>query len=249
VTGVPTDRSGVNPALTSGELQWVDSNTTAWQLPVTGIRVGDGGIELNATAVISSVSDHIFFSRAIADSFVRSVPGARDFSITVDPVNITYELIVVPCNTSASLTFSFGGVDVAVPPANWIKSEKVSQSLLQGDMTPDSQLEPGECAANVLPPQSTDGEGQPELQLGLAFLSSIYTVFKYGDRPQVGFASLTDAARGVIPQHVEGNATATATIPGYSAVAASPGADKNSAAGATGVTMLAVLAAVAAYVL
>ncbi len=37
--------------------------------------------------------------------------------------------------------------------------------------------------------------------------------------------------------------------PGYSAVAASPGADKDSGAGAAGVGTVAVFAAVAAYVL
>lgn len=92
------------------------------------------------------------------------------------------------------------------PPLDPVREGE--QSLLQGNVTADS-LEPGECVASVLPPQSTDGDAQAELGLGGAFLSSTYTCSSTatGNRSFLRRSLTLGAASS---PHVEGNATATA---------------------------------------
>jgi hypothetical protein len=193
-----------------------------------------------------SVGDQIWLPRENATHLFSLIHGARAFNLSIDDSGeYAEELYAVPCITNKTLKFEFLGVDVDVPPANWISKEN------------SRALQEGECLARIVPYQQMDEE-PTYISLGNAFLSSVYTVFKYGDEPSVGFIPLTDAAKGVVPQMVEGSATAnstvSATIPGYSAVsAAAAGANAdagpNSAAAATGVSALAVLAAAAAYLL
>ncbi len=218
-----------------------------WELRLSGIRATNGtgmsALDFDGYAHLS-VGDQIWLPRENALHLMSLIPGARAFNLSIDDTGeYAEELYAVPCITNKTLRFQFLGVDVDVPPANWVSKEN------------SSSLQEGECLARIVPSQNMDEE-PTYLSLGNAFLSSVYTVLKYGDAPAVGFIPLTDAATGVVPQMVEGNptasATVTATIPGYSAVsAAAAGANADagptSAAATTGVSVLAVLAAAAAY--
>jgi hypothetical protein len=243
----------VNPGLAAGEPQWVPSlNATAWQLPLTGVSTGAGGLELNGTAYLNHMLDAIAMRRDVADPLLARVPGARNTSYYAgrsgpeeqDPAFVV-EFYAVPCNTTAEITLSFGGVDVTLPPKYWVASASASAE--------QEGLEPGECVSLILPSkagEAYDPEDTALVGLGWAFTSSIYTVFKFGEQPQVGFAPLTDAAKGVVPQHIEGSITPTVSIPGHSSVAPSAtGSGPSSGAGAAGVSMFSVLAGLAAYLL
>lgn len=77
--------------------------------------------------------------------------------------------------------------------------------------------------------------GQPSkvlpmaLLVGFPLLSNVYTALKFGDTPQIGFVQLSDAARGVVPERVYGNAAATPSVPFSSAVGKQDGVDSANA--------------------
>jgi hypothetical protein len=80
----------------------------------------------------------------------------------------------VPCNTQATLGFSFGGRYVNLQPSDWMYAAVAGSSF---------------CLAwPVAVPQTGDGV---DWTLGAPFLRSTYTVFNYGinggQAPQIGF--------------------------------------------------------------
>lgn len=194
-------------------------------------------------------------SRSLFGMILASIPNSRNATISVE--DNTLEALFVPCSTNLPLTFSFaGGVDIAVPSSQWVASASITKNA-EG-FGPAAQE--GECVAIILPAQgSLTLPDEKSIFLGWSFLSSTYTVFKYGDQPQMGFSPLTDAALGVEPQIVQGtNATPTVSIPGY-AVATGTNGSSNSTSGPTsgassnlgaaglGAGAIALLAAVAMY--
>ncbi len=201
---------GINSALAAGEPKWVPSvNTSFWELRLDRIAVGEDNVETNGGAILQSIGDSILVRREVGEALMANIDGARNFSITTGMARDPY---VIPCGTDVSLTFSFGGVEVAVPPSNWIMSEALSKEA------GGRGLKEGECLSRIHP---ADTETKRiVVWLGWAFFASTYTVLQYGEQPAVGFAPLTDSARGVVSQLAEGNGTAAATIPGHSTVAA-----------------------------
>jgi hypothetical protein len=214
----------MNPALVGGEPEWLNStgNGSLWALPLTAVGVGPRRAEVGEQVQFALNGDQLRLSAATANWTMAQVPGSR---AVVEPQGGKY---AVPCGTDTPLTLQLAGYEVEIPPAAWVVPAADG------------------CWSAVV-----YVHGEPPL-LSAPLLSSVYTVFRYGGVPQIGFAALSDAARGVKAQRItpgreqvdgeEPLPSPTVSIPGHSVL---PSAGADSGAGRRGVSAAAVVAAAA----
>lgn len=227
-SSIIADDSGLNQALYTGEISYVPVvNASAWQVVLGGIKVDGQSIDLGETRVVHFHTDGwIEMRESLADRMMASVPGAK--YLFEDGVS----MYLVPCNTSTTLTFTFGGKDYDLPPAAWVLSY---DAVYTG------------CSTLIVSFPDHSFTGSP-VYLGAPFLSSVYTVLEFDNETQIGFANLSEAARAVVPERIEGDIKPTGSMPGSKVLPQSTsgrtsGADSTLVVGALNVA-LAVLGAV-----
>lgn len=197
------DTSGLNQQLYTGDVNYFPVvNASKWQVALGGIKVDGKAVDAGtSTTAVLQTSSSMWMRESLANATMAQVPGAN-YTVMEPPGNIAVPNVTiyrVPCDTNATITFTFGGKDYPMLPEAWM-------------MGPDYPDE--ECIANIrLIP---DEDATVDVGLGYPFLSSVYTAFKFGDAPQIGLASLSDAARGVVPESSEGDTKPTGNIPGHS---------------------------------
>ncbi len=210
------DSRGVNPSLAAGEPQFVAStNATAWELPLDSVSIGNDTLPVNGTATLDMYDGASQLSYEAASWLVARIPGAKLETMTLydkDGVPGNSSAINLPCDSNVTITLRMGGADVAIPPAQLL--------------TPRGWAGGWGCyARNVHPPEAGNSTAL-RLELGLVFLQSVYTVFRFGEMPAVGFVPLSDAAKGLKP-----SAGAVVSIPGHSGTMA-PGPQERPKSGA-----------------
>lgn len=152
-----------------------------------------------------------YVSPELGDKLVAAIPGANKTESTLD--NVTSVHYMVPCDTNSTLSMDVGGYKLDLPASAWVFH-------FPGD---------GGCAAYIGPMNETYREAygygnDTNIVLGLHVLQNVYTAFKIGSRnatngtngadgPMIGFAQLSDAAKGVRPAPSH-NSTGNNTIPG-----------------------------------
>ncbi|KAL1410880.1 hypothetical protein Q8F55_001823 [Vanrija albida] len=151
-----------------------------WTVALTGIQVNG-----TASALNSSYASIGIPSLALLDVGTNGIFGPQQdvvsiFSHIPDARQVADGQWAVPCNTKATLGFSFGGRYVQLQPDDWIYAGVAGSSM---------------CLAwPVVAPSTGDGI---DWQLGTPFLKNVYTVFSYGingvQPPQVGFLPIRDA--------------------------------------------------------
>ncbi|GMK56129.1 hypothetical protein CspeluHIS016_0211850 [Cutaneotrichosporon spelunceum] len=152
---------GVNTQLFSGDIHYMTANTTYWwQLPLEGFSAN--GKKFNAKlapTVIDTGSTAIMMPDAAVRAFHAQIPGA------LEPNNDgTW---VIPCNTTATASFFFGGKEYPIQTAD----------MLRGAIS----SEPRYCLSNI---------GPGPWLLGAAFMKNYYTAFRVSPEAQIGFAAL-----------------------------------------------------------
>ncbi|CAK9781770.1 acid protease [Cutaneotrichosporon oleaginosum] len=152
---------GVNRRLFTGEIKYMPANTTYWwQLPLEGFSAN--GKKFNARlapTVIDTGSTAIMMPDAAVRAFHAQIPGAQE------PNNDGSW--VIPCDTTATASFFFGGMEYPIQTAD----------ILRGALAQDPRF----CLSNV---------GPGPWLLGAAFMKNYYTAFRMAPEPQIGFAML-----------------------------------------------------------
>ncbi|CAK9783686.1 acid protease [Cutaneotrichosporon oleaginosum] len=202
---------GLNPALYKGEMMYMDVLRQHWALPFTYLGMGFKPVMVNGTYTVDTheynaaegvaprrrsldetpvaalwLGTGSLLHPELSDALLAGVPGTS--RITTG----TGTRYTVPCETNATLTFTVGGYNFSLPPANWIYN------------VPGVE---GACAAYFKAIQQSDRDrygftNDTLVVFGLNALSTVYTAFHVGNGtgvPQLGFAALSDAARGVVP--------------------------------------------------
>lgn len=150
-------------------------NSSAWQVALGGMKVGDKPVLPGPSLVAQFHTEQVIFMKAsLANATMALVPGSNITSKN-DVVDIT-----VPCDTRTTFTFTFGGRDYTLPPENWVVQpfiERRDGCACRISSMPDSRM------------TSSD------VYLGSAFLSTVYTALKFGEPPQIGFAKLSAQKR------------------------------------------------------
>ncbi|CAK9780132.1 acid protease [Cutaneotrichosporon oleaginosum] len=152
-----------------------------WALQMTHVAVNGTAMPVNSTyrsqgipsiAVIDAGSNGLYGPEQDVAQIFRNIKMARQ---------VATGQWAVPCDTKATLGFSFGGRFVTLQPSDWMYAAVAGSSF---------------CLAwPVAVPQTGDGV---DWTLGTPFLRSTYTMFNYGfnggQAPQIGFLPLQDAA-------------------------------------------------------
>ncbi|WOO80999.1 Aspartic-type endopeptidase ctsD [Vanrija pseudolonga] len=160
--------------------QLEDEQYLYWTVALTGLQLNGTAVGLNSSYASIGVP-----SLALLDIGTNGIYGPQQdvvslFSKIPDARQVAAGQWAVPCNTKATLGFSFGGRYVQLQPDDWIYAAVSGSSM---------------CLAwPVVAPATGDGI---DWQLGTPFLKNVYTVFSYGingvQPPQVGFLPIRDA--------------------------------------------------------
>ncbi|BEJ15509.1 hypothetical protein CspHIS471_0501140 [Cutaneotrichosporon sp. HIS471] len=152
---------GLNKQLFTGQVHYMPANTTYWwQLPLEGFSAN--GKKFNAKlspTVIDTGSTAIMMPDAAVRAFHAQIPGAQEAN--------NDGTWVIPCNTTATASFFFGGMEYPIQTAD----------ILRGSLAGDTRY----CLSNI---------GPGPWLLGAAFMKNYYTAFRMAPEPQIGFASL-----------------------------------------------------------
>ncbi|TXT13554.1 hypothetical protein VHUM_00921 [Vanrija humicola] len=181
VNGVPTTLS-----------QLEDEQYLYWTVALSGLQVNGTNVGLNSSYASLGVPSLALLDVGTNGIFAPQQDVVNIFAKIPDARQVADGQWAVPCNTKATLGFSFGGRYVQLQPHDWIYAAITGSSM---------------CLAwPVVAPASGDGI---DWQLGTPFLKNVYTVFSYGingvQPPQVGFLPIRDApppppaATGTVP--------------------------------------------------
>lgn len=176
--------------------QLEDEQYLYWTVALTGLQLNGTAVGLNSSYASIGVP-----SIALLDVGTNGIYGPQQdvvslFSKIPDARQVAAGQWAVPCNTKATLGFSFGGRYVQLQPNDWIYAAVSGSSM---------------CLAwPVVAPATGDGI---DWQLGTPFLKNVYTVFSYGingvQPPQVGFLPVRDTP--VPPPTATGSAAPAAS--------------------------------------
>ncbi|KAF7346699.1 Acid protease [Mycena sanguinolenta] len=163
----------------------------SWTLEISAFNVGNKSIAItpNATlAMFDTTLDGIDGPEADVRTIYAAIPGSTEPEETI---------FQIPCNTTATISVSFGG-------QTWSIGAK---DLVQEPVSSGSS----ECFGAL---GSVTGAQSPSWRFGLPFLQNVYTVFRENPA-SIGFAQLSTIAGGT------GTPNATASTGGSSASAIS----------------------------
>ncbi|KZV73515.1 acid protease [Peniophora sp. CONT] len=168
---------GTNSSLFKGDIEFnVFPNGTQpglWLQTVSGLTVNGNPVDIgNAAgnvAAIDTGTSLLGGPTAAVQAFWAQVNGSRE---------ISGGMFEFPCTTNISATLSFGGTAWPISPADMNLGEMALGSCLGAlfDLMQDISTPSGNASWVV----------------GDTFLKNVYTVFRAGDSPAVGFAELAD---------------------------------------------------------
>lgn len=234
---------GRNESLLDGEPQFVRLlEQSFWAVPLTQVTVTTNSSSATNTASTSSSSATVSLAGddavAILDCGSELIYGP---TVYVDAVYASIEGAVkneadgddddgwlLPCDTRASLVFSFGTVDVVLPSSLLVQPSPIAQSPATSTSRTSTSATPSTtarryCSGTLVGDNdaSTTNGASPAWILGHAFLKATYTVFRKGTSPSVGFAKLKS---GYSTSSNGGDGIGNAGV-GEEVVTASPGLD------------------------
>ncbi|GBC04075.1 hypothetical protein RclHR1_00550020 [Rhizophagus clarus] len=134
-----------------------------WLINVDDASVNKKSLNFKGrNAIIDTGTSTIILPDNDAAKIHSQIPGAV--------LDTNANMFVIPCNTTSTVAFKFGGVDFNINP----------KDLLLGPV--DGQ----NCVSAIVPGFNFDGKNLTWL-VGVPFLKNVYSVFKV-DNPAVGFA-------------------------------------------------------------
>lgn len=173
----PSANAAAGVPLTAADLE--NEAYLYWTVQLSNIALNNTIFNVNSTYRSIGVP-----SIAVIDAGTNGIYGpeqdvAQVFTKIKDARQVATGQWAVPCNTQATLGFSFGGRYVNLQPSDWMYAAVAGSSF---------------CLAwPVASPSVGDGV---DWTLGTPFLKNVYTVFSYGingvQPPQIGFLPLTD---------------------------------------------------------
>jgi len=204
---------------------------TYWTQQLTSLTVNGNSVSLpsgsSSFAAIDTGTTLVGGPPDVIAEIFAQIPGSQ-------PGTGNFEsYYVYPCDTSVTVTMSFGGQSWPVDPQDF-------------QLT---QLGQNECLGAFFSLPEAAGSGTPPWIVGDTFLKNVYSVFRFNP-PSVGFASLSTTAtsqndaNGAVPSPTIGSVTAQVTAGGDSNVNtnAAPRVKSLSAAAVVAATVLAALA-------
>ncbi|THU83470.1 aspartyl protease [Dendrothele bispora CBS 962.96] len=176
---------GVNNTLFTGDIEFLPTTGTPsfWLLNLMGASVNGKSVSIttgnSALSAIDTGTTLVGGPSADVQAIWDAVPNSN-------PVQGMDGFFAFPCDTDVTVSMSFGGKSWDISPTD----------MNLGPLTTGSQ----DCLGGIfdlsLGSNIESGSGNPNWVVGATFLKNVYSVFRNGNPPQIGFAQLSDAAGG-----------------------------------------------------
>ncbi|GAA5849920.1 hypothetical protein JCM3766R1_001918 [Sporobolomyces carnicolor] len=163
---------GVDTSAYSGSINWISIVQPAgyWSIPLQDISVGGQSLGISVDqVVIDTGTTLIGVPTSIAESIYAQVPNSQ--AITLDGASGYYSF---PCSQSVQVSLKFGGQSYAIDSTQF-NGGAVDKYGRQ-------------CLGAVF--SLTTGSNSPSVIVGDAFLTGVYSAYRFSSPEAVGFATL-----------------------------------------------------------
>lgn len=177
----------------TGDINWIPiGNPGYWTIPIDGMTASGSDITLTTTDIIvDSGTTLIGMPAADVDAIYAQISAASAYSL--DGQSGYYSF---PCDTNINVTMTFGGVSYAIP----------SDSFNAGAVDTSGST----CLGAIF---ALETSGTVQAILGDAFLTGVYSAFRFDDTPAVGFAELGSGGTAVAGSSSEASKSNGSTSP------------------------------------
>ena len=190
---------GVDTSAFSGELNWINIVQPAayWAIPLQDVRVGGQSLGLtDAAVVIDTGTTLIGAPQSFAEAVYAQVPGSASISLQGESGYYSF-----PCSQSVNVSMTFGGVEYSID----------SDQFNAGAVNSRGSL----CLGAVFALE-TSSTSTVDIIVGDAFLTGVYSAYRFSDPPAVGFAtrgSGGSANTGTTDSSSSGSTSAATSVP------------------------------------
>ncbi|GAA5923054.1 pepsin-like aspartic protease [Sporobolomyces koalae] len=163
---------GVDTSAYSGSINWIDIVQPAgyWSIPLQDISVGSKSLGVSIDqVVIDTGTTLIGVPSSLAQEIYSQVPNSQ--AINLDGASGYYSF---PCSQTVNVSLKFGGQSYAIDPTQF-NGGAVDYTGRQ-------------CLGAIFSLQT--GSNSPSVIVGDAFLTGVYSAYRFSSPEAVGFASL-----------------------------------------------------------
>ncbi|ORY80220.1 aspartic peptidase domain-containing protein [Leucosporidium creatinivorum] len=162
----------------SGDINWIPIQLPGgyWSIPLDGMTASGSDITLTTTNIIVDTGTTLIgMPAADVTAIYDQISAASAYSLDGESGYYSF-----PCDTNINVTMTFGGVSYAIP----------SDSFNAGAIDTSGST----CLGAIFALQTS---GTVQAILGDAFLTGVYSAFRFDDTPAVGFAELGSGGTAV----------------------------------------------------
>ncbi|GAA6051893.1 hypothetical protein JCM3770_006561 [Rhodotorula araucariae] len=212
---------GVDTSAYTGAVNWINivQPMSYWAIPLQDMTIGGQSLGLSDDAVVIDTGTTLIgMPQAAANAVYAKIPNSQSIRLSGESGYYAF-----PCTQTVKVSMKFGGVDYAIDPDQFNAGAVDSRGSL--------------CLGAVFALE-TGSKSSISIIVGDAFLTGVYSAYRFSDPPAVGFAS-----RGSGGSANTGNTGANDSSAGGTTSAASVPAHAGKAVGA--VALAASVAALA----
>ncbi|BGP36378.1 hypothetical protein JCM10450v2_000278 [Rhodotorula kratochvilovae] len=162
---------GVDTSAYTGELHWINIVQPAayWAIPLQDMHVGGKSLGLSDdSVVIDTGTTLIGMPEAAADAVYAQVPNSQSINLSGESGYYAF-----PCSQSVNVSMTFGGVEYSIDEDQFNAGAVDSRGSL--------------CLGAVFALE-TGSSSSISVIVGDAFLTGVYSAYRFSDPPAVGFA-------------------------------------------------------------
>ncbi|GAA6010143.1 hypothetical protein JCM11491_005360 [Sporobolomyces phaffii] len=163
---------GVDTSAYSGSINWIEVVQPAgyWSIPLQDISISNQSLGISVSqVVIDTGTTLIGVPSSIANTIYSQIPNAQ--SITLDGASGYYSF---PCSQTVRISLKFGGQEYPIEP-----------SQFNGGAVDNFGRQ---CLGAIF--SLTTGSNSPSIIVGDAFLTGVYSAYRFSSPEAVGFATL-----------------------------------------------------------
>ncbi|GAA5899474.1 pepsin-like aspartic protease [Sporobolomyces salmoneus] len=163
---------GVDTSAYSGSINWIEIVQPAgyWSIPLQDISVGGQSLGISVDqVVIDTGTTLIGVPTSIAENIYSQIPNSQ--SITLDGASGYYSF---PCSQTVQVSLKFGGQTYSIDPTQF-----------NGGAVDNFGRQ---CLGAIF--SLTTGSNSPSIIVGDAFLTGVYSAYRFSSPEAVGFATL-----------------------------------------------------------
>lgn len=172
----------------SGDINWIPITEPAgyWSIPIDGMTASGSDVTLTTTEfIVDTGTTLIGMPAADVAAIYDQIPAASAYSLDGQSGYYSFD-----CDTNINVTMKFGGISYTIP----------SDSFNAGAVDTAGSS----CLGAIF---ALETSGTVQAILGDAFLTGVYSAFRFDGTPAVGFAELGSGGTAVAGSSSEASTT------------------------------------------